>query len=358
MSFYQKYELERLIADGEIKTFRATENISGRLVFLHLFNPEAQPVLVALRGRFAQDPLHLTPPLIALGEFAGNPYSVTEPIAPFTNLREWLGIAASPTPVPQAPITKPTVEKTDSFARLFTDSKPAPAPARPEPGEFTSFFGSSPAASKPQPASQPASGEFTSWFGQPAPPSKSAPPAQTDEFSEMFGAPAQPASRPPAPASASEDTSQFTRLFGSGPSGEAINIEEEQARAARNAPPESRPFQAPTEFTRVFGPQPGAGSGPDTQPRLLTLRGASGLFRSARDQKARLPKSPAATPDEKSPGEYTRMMVRASVPDGVLPPVPQPIAPAAPRRGPMIALSIVVGVLVVIIVVVVVMALR
>jgi hypothetical protein len=349
MSFYQKYELERLIADGEVKTFRATENISGRLVFLHLFNPEAQPVLVALRSRFAQDPLHLTPPLIALGEFAGNPYSVTEPIAPFTNLREWLGLAAAPAPVSIPPIAKPVVEKTDSFARLFADSKPAPAPARSEPGEFTSFFGEAPAASKPQPAS----GEFTSWFGQPPPPSKSAPPAQTDEFAKMFGAPAQPTSRPPAPASSSDDTSQFTRLFGSGPSGEAINIEEEQARAARNATPESRPFQAPTEFTRVFGPQPG--SAPDTQPRLLTLRGASGLFRSARDPK---PSKPPVASNEKDPGEYTRMMVRAVAPDGMLPPVPQPLAPAAPKRGPMIALSIVVGVLVVIIVVVVVMALR
>ena len=30
MSFYQKYELERLISGGEIKTFRAMENGTGR----------------------------------------------------------------------------------------------------------------------------------------------------------------------------------------------------------------------------------------------------------------------------------------------------------------------------------------
>ena len=50
MSFYKKYELDRLIADGEAKTFRAVENATGRVVFLHLFNPSGQPLLAAMRS--------------------------------------------------------------------------------------------------------------------------------------------------------------------------------------------------------------------------------------------------------------------------------------------------------------------
>ena len=38
MSFYRKYELAKLIDNGETKTFRASEITTGKLVFLHLLS--------------------------------------------------------------------------------------------------------------------------------------------------------------------------------------------------------------------------------------------------------------------------------------------------------------------------------
>ena len=36
MSFYKKYELQRLAHEGEAKVFRATQNATGKQVLLHV----------------------------------------------------------------------------------------------------------------------------------------------------------------------------------------------------------------------------------------------------------------------------------------------------------------------------------
>ena len=90
MSFYKKYELDRLMADGEAKSFRAVENSTGRMVFLHLFNPSGQPLLAALKSKLGGVKGKPVAPLIELGEFAGAPYAVTEALEPFGNLRDWI----------------------------------------------------------------------------------------------------------------------------------------------------------------------------------------------------------------------------------------------------------------------------
>ncbi len=97
MSFYQKYDLERLIADGDAKTFRAKENATGQQVFLHLFNPGGEPILAAIKAKFGGAPGKPTWPLLEIGDFAGSPYAVTDVIEPFTTLREWVAtVGASP----------------------------------------------------------------------------------------------------------------------------------------------------------------------------------------------------------------------------------------------------------------------
>jgi hypothetical protein len=318
MSFYSNYELERLIADGEVKTFRARENATGRPVLLHMFNSEGQDVLAGLKARFAKDPRRPSPPLIELGEFAGTPYAVTEALAPFRNLREWVERPASP-PAPAA--------AGDEFEKLFGEPKPA-APVPQTQGEFTKFFGPAPAPANPRRDT----GEFTKFFG-PAPPKAPTLKTESDGFTQMFGAP-QPAPVPPPPKSPPlPETGQFTRLFGSGPSGEAIDIEQEQARAAQSAVPESRPFQKPSEFTRVFGPQHG---GPPAPPRPLTIGSASGIF------KAPPAIQPATGPAENSPGEYTKLIGRPRDPQpSQQQPPPPPVAPVpVPKRGWMVAAGI------------------
>ena len=369
MGFYQKYELDRLIADGEVRSFRATENATGRLVFLHLFNPEGQPLVAALKAKLAKDPLRPTAPLVELGEFAGSPYAVTEPVTPFTSFREWLAQIPEPpsgphrrtkflrrVPRPKPPASAPH-EKTDEFARLF--EKPAkPDPPRSGPGEFTKLFARSTPRDKPPtppPAKPKPAGEITQLFGPS--PDRTGPkplPPEQDEFSKLFGGPKQPPIRQKAPPPSSRiDTGEFSSLFGLGSTSDSINIEEEQARAAKNASPESRPFQGPSEFTRVFGPQGGSPRAA-SKPRARTIGSASGLF-GARGPKGRIPKPPGPAEAEKGPGEYTRVIARATL-DTKQPGAAQLMPAPPPKRGLMIGLAIFAVVLVIVVIVVIVIA--
>lgn len=421
MSFYQKYDLERLIADGDAKTFRAKENATGQQVFLHLFNPGGEAILAAIKSKLAGAPGRPAWPLLEIGDFAGSPYAVTDVIEPFTTLREWLAtVSASPRLAPQpAPerqarppqesIPMPIEAAGGSGGRpnagwqpLNVDeqfAKPIQPPgapkAAPEPGEFTKWFDlpaekprkpaaplrppepvSEPGPVRPsQPVRQPEADTFESLFqgGGPARPPEpvrrndparpNAPVKQpaADTFENLFGGggPAQPPAGSPPPGKAGDPhTGEFTRLFGRSPLGEQINIEEEQARAARAAPPENRPFQAPGDFTRMFGPQmqtPGPQAPPPAHRPVSDT--ASGIFGPLGQQ------SHATTPSnsaETEPGEYTRDIAtprEIEPPAAAQPPAPAPVQPAA-KKGLLIGLSIGAGLLVIAIVVVVILALR
>jgi hypothetical protein len=469
MSFYQRYELARLIADGETKTFRAIENATGRTVLFHFFNAEGRPVLAVLKSKWEKVPGKPQRPLLEVGDFAGTPYAVTEMIEPFTTLRQWVSeveAGALPEPerasVPRETVQPPAIARevargaASDAARAITpsfDDPPRPsAPAAAGPGEFTRWFDS-----PPPPAASPQTDEFESLFkgspaagqsnrphanaaqakplsqtdefenlfdanpspaparppavnpsrplnppaavnpspvvypsnakpddfekrfgGNPAPqyskgdpqparqPTRQPDPTPLDEFDQLLGgppAPAPPRSMPragnakpswPAPSAPNEETGQFTRLFGSGPSGEAINIEEEQARAARSAQPEGRPFQAPTEFTRVFGPEAGGSVSPPVPP--TKIGSASRLFGSAPEAKT----DPRAKP--RGPGEYTRITTRAEL-EAEQAALDRAAAPQAPsesssHRGLMIGLAIGGAVLVIAIIVILVIVLR
>ena len=117
----------------------------------------------------------------------------------------------------------------------------------------------------------------------------------------------------PAPASSpapieSRDHSEDTALFGMGQHAESINIEEEQARAARSGAPEAKPFQVPSEFTRMFGPAEGQKlSIPDTPRARPKTTGASGLFGPATQLGGPPPQTRAKT-QTTGPGEYTRLI--------------------------------------------------
>ena len=160
MSFYEKYDLTKLIRDGDAKTFRAVENATGRIVFVHLFNPAGQDLPGVLRSGFEAGG-KLGPPVIELGEFAGSSYAVTEVIEPFTGLRDWLGTRNAPPPVAQ-PVQ-------DDFAKLF-QTPPAP----PEPPR-----------------------SFEAPQAKPVPPPPTPPKPEPDEFEKLLRAPAT--TPPPAP---------------------------------------------------------------------------------------------------------------------------------------------------------------
>ena len=424
MSFYQKYDLERLIADGDAKTFRAKENATGRDVFLHLFNPGGERILAAIKdklGGAAGKPMW---PLLEIGDFAGSPYAVTDVIERFTSLREWIATidtsalpAAPPrenavpppreavnAPTPPAPVT-PLREPAGSEARPSSaprapvdagraaplETKPAPKRVE-EAGEFTRMFElPAPKAPKTPTVTRPQQAEadtFESLFGvggavSPAKPPQTAPAPQTqsDTFENLFGGgeTARPQGEPrPSPAQTGQandrQTGEFTRLFGRSPLGESINIEEEQARAARATPPENRPFQAPGEFTRMFGPQKQTPTAQTTQPAPPMQRpisdNASGIF--AKPKKPMAPSggggaagqsnTAASSNAPPEPGEYTRIIGTPAEtekpPAALAPPEPVAVQPPAVKKGLIIGLSIGAAVLVIAIIVIVILATR
>src|ERR1039458_9792592 len=140
MSFYKKYELQRLIADGEAKTFRAIENSTGRSVYLHLFNPSGQRLLAILKSKLGSVPGKPVAPLLEIGEFAGSTYAVTLPIEPFSGLREWVALNLD-TSDPKMAETSPLLLVPSQAAPVVTTSVPPlvsetpvpPAPPAPAP---------------------------------------------------------------------------------------------------------------------------------------------------------------------------------------------------------------------------------
>ena len=376
MSFYTRYELERLIADGEAKTFRATESATGRIVFLHLFNPSGQALLADLKAKLVGTGGKPVPPLLEIGEFAGSQYAVTEFSEPFSGLRDWVSRQPAPAPASRPPAPPVAAapsrglldEEPGEFTKLFPPSAPASRPAAPpvaaapprglldeEPGEFTKLFPPSAPASRP-PAQQEA-GDFTRAFGgiPPKAPDRAKPPARMPPLPPSppplplrREAPAPPGASAGLPAPA--DTGEFTKLFGSGLSGEAIDIAGEQAKAARAAVNESRPFQQAGQFTRMFGPEMGAqaSAGPPPAAPLSLNTSASGVFGSPLDPAE--PKPPGSPSD---PGEYTGIF--GAKPKPSEPPTPPaaakpapvvPIAAAKPKMQPAVIAGVVAAVLV------------
>jgi hypothetical protein len=293
MSFYKKYELDRLIADGEAKTFRAVENSTGRAVFLHLFNPSGQPMLAVLKSKLGGDTGRPVPPLIEVGEFAGNPYAVTEAIEPFHNLREWISAnvtasnpllkedsspslalpeetalpqSAPPPPsnqlltdgpgefarshVPPPAAAPPVSDASDEFGRMFeipkkerTPVSPAPAGLVAEvPGEFTSLF--QPPQQRSTPSPPPA----------PRPPAGGLVAEAPGEFTSLFQPPQQRSTPSPPPAPVAEKPGEFTN---------PLQLSPQRTPSAPAPPGNPRPALWPPpapeasaetgQFTRLFG---------------------------------------------------------------------------------------------------------
>lgn len=264
MSFYLKYDLERMIADGPVKTFRAVEKSAGRPVLLHLFSAEGLTMRDAMLRRLVDATGKSAAPLIESGEFAGSAYAVTEVVQPFTSFREW--VEPLPRPVP--------------LAATAVATPPVPA-AKTEPGEFTRIFGPMPesldkAPDKPPvkapipleppvaPPGKPCVGELAD-----APPPRSAsahemapwpapqPPAPKviDDFARMTGKAAGPppprSAWPGLPEAGAEPASlEDSTLFGSKLVSQPIDLES----TPELKQPDNKPFRPAGEFTRMFGP--------------------------------------------------------------------------------------------------------
>jgi hypothetical protein len=376
MSFYKKYELDRLLADGPAKTFRAVESATSRIFFLHLFNPSGLPLLEVLRGKLTGPGGKPIEPLIELGEFAGAPYAVTTAIEPFSSFEEWLAnLGTTSSVVPEAPAHPPPPEVLSNeppagdFTRIFgqafgpslTPAAPAPKPVPSQEGDFTRVFGSAPAAQKREAPPGPAVPRSTNVpeyplsqqslkpitpnvTRRPAPEAQTAwPPASAnretpvvDDFDRMTGkaAPIEPAmpDRPRA-AATPQEPGEYTQIFGSSLQGESINIESEQARAARADLPESKPFQQAGDFTRVFGHRPGSKA--PVASDIPANGPSSGIFDSLATRAQFSPqivsKLPQVDRDVPIVDDYARMTGPSS-PPGLAVPQSPPSVPAHTGR--------------------------
>jgi hypothetical protein len=305
MSFYKRYELARLIQEGEAKTFNAVEIATRRPVLLHMLAPSAALSAAAVRDIVARAEHH--PGVIEVGEFAGSYYIAVEPSDSFQSFRQWadsLGSApatAPPKPTADPPPPAPPPRKTE-IRKLNVKPSPPPEPSRgefteifgvpkakiaghAEPGEFTKlFYGSGPGkstAGKPDvlpelPGDATGSGgEFTQFFG--GVPAEGAERA-ADEFKPVFDAPlSEPEDAPPVAAPSpvqqwpstperDDHTGEYTKFFGNSLPSEPVDIQAEQARQAGFVEPKEKPFQQATDFTRVFGPDANSKKTPPPPP--------------------------------------------------------------------------------------------
>ena len=318
MSLYERYELLDLNRDIGVKTFEARELATGRPVKVHLFVHPSAPLQAALLKAIDKLPDEPRQRILERGKHEGTPYVVTDRLADYPGLSEWVQAAGH-----SAKEAKPLLETAGSWkvpAAPFAATPPAPVvSASPPPApvpvsttvsspnahselnqKFTELFATAerpivadsllqappesapniaaplrppepqPPAAVPPPQAKPEAGEFTRMFQSPvampvATPSALAPPplppstapqAQAPPAaSAPLAAPAPPATTPPP---AAKEAGEFTRMF--------------QAPAGYGATPASAapaPLAAPAatksgpgDFTRFFqspspaGPMP------------------------------------------------------------------------------------------------------
>lgn len=122
-----RFELLELRRDGEIQTYHAREVATARPVQVHLFTLGNTAESAALLGLIGHLPEAERRRVIDRGESQGIPYLVTDRLAGYADVREWITRNAAAAPIPQA--TRPATVDEQFFA-LF-DAPAARAPASP-----------------------------------------------------------------------------------------------------------------------------------------------------------------------------------------------------------------------------------
>jgi hypothetical protein len=318
--FTDRFQLLDLKRDEGARTYEAREIATGRPVFVHLFPNPRSPFNRALLAKFETLPEEEGSRVIERGEHEGGIYIVTDRLAEYPGLREWLkaknenrprplnagGAWQFNQPQPSAPVKPPVDEQLanlfDTAPRLDTAPRPVldPSPAAPPALKLTNSGEQTIEMRVPvePPAPPPAPIEAA-----PPPPA----PAPAGEFTRQFTPPVSRPSAPPkdtpppvAPASASSDPGEFTRQFA-------------PAVLRPSAPAATPAAQEPGEFTRQFAATP---QKPAPPPGEFTRQ-----FQAP--QRPVPPRAPANPPsqDAPSPGEFTQMLQAQ-----------RPAAPAQPSK--------------------------
>lgn len=374
MPFTDRFQLLDLKRDEGARTFEAREIATGRPVLVHLFADARSPLSRVLLVKLDTLPEHERQRIIDRGAHEGGIYLVTDRLAEYGGLREWLKVhhedrpkpmdargAWQIKPVAEPPVSTlgnsaeqtlqmpaPPVNEPGAFTREFAppvlrpappSPSPSPSPAPAQPGEFTRLFSASPPkTAAPQQKPVPAPGEFTRLFQAPQRPAPAPVPRvpaapQPGEFTQMLQA--HGPSAPAPPAKQPSQTGEFTRFF------ESPMAPQPQSAPLTPPRPPSQPKDA-GEFTQVFGrgdiPSPPPTS-PPSAPNPAASANATQVFATPRQPSPPPIVTPLAPPQAipQGPGEYTQMFAKpASLTFGQAPagaPIPVATQPMRQKRN-------------------------
>ncbi len=315
MGFQEQYRLQEIIADKEVRVFRAVQTATGRSVLVHQIlserTPPGFPSLALMVFQFSQaSSLKGAAPFLDMGDFGGHIYVVTEDAEPFLDLRAWL----------TAQMAKPAGQAGPEQASGSPTGAPGPdsTTSAAAGGKTAQFFPDTLGKARLAQPPSPAPGKTPTAPSTPsqAPRADSAP---EDPFAKLFsqdkGAiatpesptpPAPPAGSTPPPAPEARKPGEFTRMFsGLG-----------EPKLGDAAPPSEPP------------PDVHSASVPLSEQATVPLRPPI------------IPERPAATPSgsgsPQAPGEFTRMFSGQAKPAPPASPATpaKPSAPARPEAKP------------------------
>jgi hypothetical protein len=339
MPLTDRFQLLGLKRDEGVRTYEAREIATGRPVLVHLFPDHASPLSRALLGKFEALPEQERRRVIERGEHEGGIYLVTDRLADYSGLREWLSGKNADGPVSleaggawrvtqTAP--KPTVD--DQLANLFDTVAPpvpeaitglGPVPGIPPPPVLTNTAEIT--LLMPRPAVDPS--ERHAIPIPPSPPPAAQPPAVLR--------PAPPPPPEPAPKNppsgikenspAAKEPGEFTRMFApvqpSPPPAPAPPIPAaQQPGEFTNVPPPQKPAGQPGEFTKLF--QRPAPVLPRVPPPLTVQLSPTAPPVGRAPEPPSQPSSQPSSPSSQ-PGEFTQML-QAQRPAAPMPPLNQP----------------------------------
>src|SRR6185437_5548997 len=110
VSLYERYELLDLNRDDGVKTFEAREIATGRPVKVHLFVRATAPLQAALLKAIEHLEESDRQRIIERGKHEGTPYLVTDRLADYAGLSEWVQAASHRSKSHAAKAVKPALE--------------------------------------------------------------------------------------------------------------------------------------------------------------------------------------------------------------------------------------------------------
>jgi len=292
VSFYDEYELLELVRDDGVKTFQAREKATDRAVTIHLFSSPAAPYQAELLRKINKLPERESARITARGSHLGAIYLVTDNLADYGGLLEWITAASKAASRKPAPPPERLSDERPQNAELPLSAVTEPAGQLRLNKEFADLFATGqrpvfpssravlPNAQTPAQSAAPTSAEPPA----PASPAPRAAPKPTGADPNEITQPLR-LQVPPKPAIADPDEATQTMRVPVGPKPTAFDPNESTqplrvqpgSRAQAGTFVVHQPIvPAATQPFPVMA-QPGLAAPPPIPPPLLTGKSKSSL---------------------------------------------------------------------------------